>query len=118
MMPSRIRALLLACAAVAATAVVLQAQVETGKPIQLKAPRPQVQKFKGEVVHASAIQMVVRSRDNEKVVRTFTYSPKVKEQIDRIIGRGGYQAGDRVEIHHEVGSDVAVKIKGRPSRPL
>ena len=115
MTPSRIRALVLVALA-AAFALTLAAQ-DTQKPIRLKAPKPQILKFRGEVVHASSVQMIVRGRENEKVVRTFTYSPQVKEQMDRIVDRGGYQPGDRVEVHHEAGSDVALKIKGKPSKP-
>ena len=91
---------------------------ETGKPIRLKAPKPKIEKFKAEVIHASSIQIIVRSRENEKMVRTFTYSPKVKEHMEKIINRGRYQPGDKVEIHHEAGSDVALKVKGKPSKPL
>lgn len=108
----------MAAAALALASLALAAQVESGRPIQLKAPKPQVVKFKGEVIHANAYQMTVRSRENEKLVRTFTYTPKVKDQLSRIIDRGGYQAGDKVEIHHEAGSDVALKIKGKSSKPL
>lgn len=116
MRTTSIRTALLAVAAVAFASVAF-AQVESGRPVQLKS-KPRVLKFRGEVIHATAYQIVVRSRENEKLVRTFTYTPKVKEQIDRIIDRGGYQAGDKVEIQHEAGSDVAIKIKGKPSKPL
>lgn len=115
MKTTNIRATLLAAAV--AFASVAFAQVGTGRPVQLKA-KPQVMKFRGEVIHADAYQIVVRSRENEKLIRTFTYTPKVKEQMDQIIDRGGYQTGDKVEIQHEAGSDVAVKIKGKPSKPL
>jgi len=117
MKTTSIRAALLAAVAVAFASVAF-AQVESGRPIRLKAPKPQVQKFKGEVIHASGYQMIVRSSANEKVIRTFTFTPKVKEQMARIVDRGGYQAGDRVEIEHEAGSDVATKVKGKPSKPL
>jgi len=103
---------------VAVAAAGVPAQEQTAAPIKVKAPKPKVEKFKGEVLHANMIQIIVRSAKNEKVIRTFTYTPKVKEQIMKIIDRGGYQTGDKVEIHHEAGSDVAIKIKGKPSKPL
>lgn len=93
------------------------AQVETAKPIKLKAPKRKIEKFKGEVLSATSLQLVVRSRENAAVVKTFQYSPEVKEQMQKIIDRGGYQHGDKVEVHHEAGSDVALKIKGKPSKP-
>jgi hypothetical protein len=112
---SQIRAFVLLLAA-AFAAGPLAAQ-ETGRPIKLKAPKPQILKFRGEVLAATAAQMIVRSAENEKLVRTFTYSPKVKQQIDKRVDQGTlYQAGDRVEIQHEAGSDVALKISGKPAK--
>lgn len=116
---SKLRTLLLLSVAALFVPAALSAQdVETGKPIRLKAPKPKVLKFRGEVLAATSVQMIVRSAENEKVVRTFTYTPKVKEQIDKLVNENRlYQAGDRVEIRHEAGSDVAIKIKGKPSAP-
>jgi hypothetical protein len=37
--------------------------------------------------------------------------------MQKLLDRGGYQYGDKVEIQHEAGSDVALQIKGKPSRP-
>jgi hypothetical protein len=104
--------------ALALVATSVSAQVETGKPIQLKAPKKKIAKFKGEVLSMTNVQIIVRSRDNERVIRTFTYTPEVREKMQQIIDRGGYQHGDRVEIQHEPGSDVALKITGKPSKPL
>ncbi len=96
----------------------VSAQVETAKPIQLKAPKKKIFKFKGEVLAMTSVQIIVRSQSNERAIVTFTYSPEVREKMQQIIDNGGYQHGDRVEIHHESGSTVAVKIKGKPSIPL
>lgn len=92
------------------------AQMETRKPVQLKPPKIKVEKFKGEVLHANAVQITVRSRENARVVRTFSLSPKMREQMQKIIARGGYQYGDKVEVRYEAGRDLAIKIKGKPSR--
>ena len=117
MSSSSIRAALLGTA-IALLATGVSAQVETGKPIQLKAPKKKIAKFKGEVLSMTNVQIIVRSRDNERVIRTFTYTPEMREKMQQIIDRGGYQHGDRVEIQHEPGSDVALKITGKPSKPL
>jgi hypothetical protein len=119
MIHSKHRAILLAILAVVLTggvAPLCGAQVESGKPIKLKAPKQKLAKFKGEVLTATSVQIIVRSQDNERVVRTFSYSPKVQEQIQKIIDQGGYQHGDKVVIYHEPGSEVAVKITGKPSK--
>lgn len=110
--------LLLAVAALFVPAAMHAQDVETGKPIRLKAPKPKVEKFRGEVLAATSVQMIVRSAKNEKVIRTFTYAPKVKEKIDKLVDENRlYQPGDKVEIHHEASSDVAIKVKGKPSKP-
>lgn len=111
----RVVLLMAFCAALAAPFAA--AQVRTEEPIRLKTPKPKIEKFKGQVIAATAVQITVRSRENERIVRTFTFTPGVKEQMEKIIDRGGYQHGDQVEIHHAPGSDVAQKIKGKPSKP-
>ncbi len=119
MVQSPIRVVLFAAAALAA-AVPAGAQIDTSKPIVIKTikAKPKLEKFQGEVLHSNPVTMTVRSRENERIIRTFTYSPKVKEQMQQILEKGGYQYGDKVEIQHEAGSDVALRIKGRPSKPL
>ncbi len=110
--------MLLAAAALLAAAVPLRAQVDTSKPIRVKESKAKLVRFQGEVMNATSVQITVRSRENERVIRTFTYSPKVHEQMQKLIDRGGYQYGDKVDIQHEAGSNVAVRIKGKPSKPL
>jgi hypothetical protein len=114
---SSIPASLLAAAALLAAAIPLGAQLDASKPIPIKALKPKLVKFQGEVMHANPVALTARSRENELVIRTFSYSPKVREQMQRILDRGGYQYGDRVEIQHAAGSDVALRIKGKPSKP-
>jgi hypothetical protein len=117
MINSSMRAALLGTA-LALLATSVSAQVVTGKPIKLKAPKVKIEKFKGEVLSMTSVQIIVRSTENERVIRTFSYSPEMREKMQQIIDQGGYQHGDRVEIHHALGSDVAIKIKGKPSEPL
>lgn len=87
-------------------------------PIVVKQPKVKTQKFKGQVVHANRLQITVRSAANERVIRTFQLSSELQEKMRENIDRGrGYQNSDKVEIHHAEGSDVALKIKGKPSKP-
>jgi hypothetical protein len=109
---------LLVTVVLAAAAAPLCAQIDTSRPIPVKEVRPKLVKFQGAVLNFNSVQITVRSRENELAIRTFTYSPKVREQMQKIIDRGGYQYGDQVEIQHEAGSDVALRIKGKPSKPL
>jgi hypothetical protein len=92
------------------------AQVTTTAPIVIKQPKPKLEKFKGHVLSATIASIIVQSSDNEKMVRTFQYSAAAKEKMLAIIDRGGYQYGDMVTIFTEPGSNVALKIKGKPSK--
>jgi hypothetical protein len=93
------------------------AQTPTVPQIQLAVRRPQPGlRFKGEVVHADMGSIIVRDRKNERVIRTFSYSEKAREQMETIMARGGFQFGDKVEIRYEERRDVALEIRGGPSR--
>lgn len=116
MMRPSICAILLA--AVVLLAVPVAAQMDTSKPIPVRVLKPKLATFKGEVLNATVAAITVRSRQDERTIRTFTYSDEVRVQILQIIEKGGYQYGDKVVIRHEPGSDVALRIKGKPSKPL
>ncbi len=112
-----LHAVFLAAVTLAAGAPLL-GQIDTSKPIQVKTVKAKMQKFHGTVMNATSAAITVRSSENELAIRTFTYSPKTQAQMQSIIDKGGYQYGDRVEIQYAEGTDVAVRIKGKPSKPL
>jgi hypothetical protein len=118
MIRSSIRVAVLAALALPGAALPVSAQTQTAPPIKLKTPKPKVEKFKGEVLAFNSLQIMVRGQENERLVRTFSYTPELREQMQKLLDQGGYQHGDKVEIHHEPGSDIALKIKGKPSKPL
>ena len=93
------------------------AQVTTTAPVVIKQPKPKLEKFKGRVLSATIASLIVQSSDNEKVVRTFQYSPEMRDKMLAIIDQGGYQHGDMVTVFSDPGSNVALKIKGNPSKP-
>lgn len=97
-----------------------QEQADTSKPIVVKTTKPKTKReiFKGDVLNATAAAITVRNRENERQVRTFTYSPEVRDRMQKIIEKGGYQYGDKVVIETDPGSNVALAIKGKPSKPL
>ena len=94
--------------------------ISAGKPIAIKEQKKKstLEQFKGEVVSCTIAAITVRSEENERALRTFTYSPEVREKILAIIDHGGYQYGDRVTIRFEPGTSVAMKIKGKASKPV
>ena len=119
---SRIRAGVIALAVALATALAFSAmpvraqgnarsttaaKEHTSKPVWLK----------GEVLRVDDYSIVVRERGNPLALHTFSYAPSVQPMIWKIQGGAGYQYGDKVSILHQPGKTVALKIKGKPSKP-
>ncbi|HUL17347.1 MAG TPA: hypothetical protein VLV88_15220 [Terriglobales bacterium] len=75
-------------------------------------------KFQGTVVNANVAQITVRAKDNELDLQTFSLSQEVSQKMQAIIDKGGYQYGDKVTIYYDPTSHVAMKIKGKPSKPI
>ena len=114
---SNLIAALLTVAALGCAAAPARAQVNTRQPIEVQPAKVKLAKFRGEVVNANLVQITVRSAADARMIYTFRLSPKVRDEMVKIMEGGGYQVGDKVEIHHEPGSDVVVRIKGKPSKP-
>jgi hypothetical protein len=38
--------------------------------------------------------------------------------MQKLLDQGGYQFGDKVVIQYLPGTEVALKIKGKPSKPI
>jgi hypothetical protein len=97
--------------------------VDTAAPIVVNTikPKPKANaplKFQGYVMHANSIQLTVRAMGNDMAVETFLLSAEAATKMQQIIEKGGYQYGDKVTVYYDPQSLVAVKIKGKPSRPL
>jgi hypothetical protein len=73
--------------------------------------------LKGEVIHADAQSIIVSEQGNERMIHTFAVSPTLKNRMQAIVDRGGYQYGDKVKILHQPGQTVALKVSGKPSKP-
>ncbi len=107
-----------ALAAMAVAAAPARAQLSTSTPIVVKQDRPKPVWLKAEVVHADAHSMIVREQANSLAVHTFTYSPKIQGAMQQLTDQGGYQYGDKVKIFYQPGDTVALKVAGKPSKPL
>ena len=116
--------LLLAAGALCALAVSASAQVTTAPVIKLKpvhTHQPQQAKpakTSFEVLHMMTTGIQVRSLVNGLEIHTFTYSDQLRDPMRKLLDQGGYQYGDTVEIQYQPGTEVALKIKGKPSKPL
>lgn len=94
---------------------------DTAVPIIVNAVKPKptgLAKFEGTVMHANIAQITVRAKGNDLGVRTFTLSQVAAAKMQQIVDKGGYQYGDKVTVLYDPSSLQAVRIKGKPSRPL
>jgi hypothetical protein len=92
--------------------------VRAAEALKPKAKVPGSQWLKAEVIHADAQAIVVREQANGMMIHTFTFAPNMKDKMQAIIDKGGYQYGDKVKILHQQGQTVALKISGKPSKPI
>jgi hypothetical protein len=96
--------------------------VDEAAPIIVKlAPKPKqtgLQKYEGYIVHANIAQVTVRAKGNDLGIQTFPLNPDVAAKMQKIVDNGGYQYGDKVTVYYDPTSRTALKIKGKPSRPL
>ncbi len=74
--------------------------------------------LKGEVILASANSIVVREQGNEMAIHSFSFTPELKDKMQAVLDKGGYQYGDKVNILYETGQTVAIRIHGKPSKPI
>lgn len=93
-----------------------------GHPLSTELPTPPPKppkplKYDGEVIASNSATITVRSKENAMLTQTFTYSPAVRDQMIKILNKGGYQFGDKVVIHYTPGTVIAVKLQGKPTKP-
>ena len=121
---NKIFSLLLVAACTVCVAVApARAQVTTAPAIHVTAKAAHTQEAKPaktrfEVLHMTTSGIQVRSLVNGLEIHTFIYSDQIRDAMLKLIDQGGYQYGDKIEIQYKPGTDVALKIKGRPSKPI
>jgi hypothetical protein len=116
---SRILAILFAVGAGALFfAATISAQTGTSAPLVVQQDAPRRIWLKAEVIHADTNSIMVREQASSLTIHTFTYSPRIKDAMQKLMDKGGYQSGDKVKILYEQGQTVALKVKGKPSKPL
>jgi len=74
-------------------------------------------KTRFEVLRMMYQSIQVRSLADMREIHTFTFAPEIRGQMEKILNQGGYQYGDKVVVWYQPGANVALKIKGKPSRP-
>jgi len=104
-------------------AVVAPIVVDTAVPIIVNAIKPKSKtaglgKFEGYVMHANIAQITVRAKGNDMSLQTFSLSEQVAAKMQTIVDKGGYQYGDKVTVYYDPTSKKALKIRGKPSKPI
>jgi hypothetical protein len=110
-----------ASSAAAAQNPVAPIVVDTALPIVVKAVKPKpsgLSKFEGYVQHANIAQITARSKGNDRAIQTFSLSEAAAQKMQQIIDKGGYQYGDKVTILYDPTTLKAIKVKGKPSKPI
>jgi hypothetical protein len=97
--------------------------VDTAVPIVVNTIKPKSKtaglgRFDGYVMHANTIQITVRAKGNDMSLQTFNLSERASSEMQTIVDKGGYQYGDKVTVYYDPTSLKALKVKGKPSRPL
>ncbi len=95
--------------------------VDTAVPIVVNAVKPKptgLSRFEGFIMHANIAQITVRAKGNDQAIQTFSLSDAAAAKMQQIIDKGGYQYGDRVTILYDPATLKAIKVKGKPSKPL
>jgi hypothetical protein len=106
-----------------ASEVVKPVIVDTAVPIIVNTIKPKPKyvglgKFEGYVMHANTVQITVRAKGNDMSLQTFPLSERASAEMQTVVDRGGYQYGDKVTVYYDPTSLKALKVKGKPSRPL
>lgn len=118
--PAALLAAAFFCPAARAQAPVV---VDTAVPILVNAVKPKPKanglvKFEGFVTNANIAQITARARKSELTIQTFTLSQEVSAKMQKIVDKGGYQYGDKVTIYYNPATMQAMKVKGKPSKPI
>jgi hypothetical protein len=108
-----------AAAAAAAASVVSPVITRVYDVVTRRQPTPEGSEWlKAEVVHADAVTLIVRERENGYAVHTFNFSPDLQPKMQAMLDKGGFQYGDRVSILFMPGQTVALRVHGKPSKSL
>ena len=118
--PAALAAAAFFCPPAAALAPVV---VDTVVPILINAikPKPKANglvKFEGFVMNANIAQITARAKNSELTIQTFPLSQEASVKMQQIVDKGGFQYGDKVTIYYNPTTMQAMKVKGKPSKPI
>ena len=97
--------------------------IHTAAPIVVNVVKPKSKtaglgRFDGYVMHANIAQYTVRAKGDDMSLQTFALSQQASAKMQAIVDKGGYQYGDKVTVYYDPTTKQALKIKGKPSKPI
>ncbi len=97
--------------------------IDTAVPIVVNAVKPKSKtaglgRFDGYVMHANIAQITVRAKGDDRSLQTFALSQQASAKMQAVVDKGGYQYGDKVTVYYDPTTKQALKIKGKPSKPI
>ncbi len=84
---------------------------------QSAAPPIRIVKYRGTVVTANVASMVVRNPNDPREQMGFSFSPEMRNKMIAVMTAGGFRYGDKITVYYVYGSNVVVKMRGKPSKP-
>jgi hypothetical protein len=76
------------------------------------------QKFQGYFLNGNVAQVTLKAKGDDMAIQTFALSQAAAAKMQTIIDKGGYQYGDKITVYYDPQTRQALKLKGKPSRPL
>jgi hypothetical protein len=92
--------------------------VSTVNAVKARSKTAGLGKFEGYVMNANNVQITVRAKGNDMSLETFTLSQAASTSMQTIVDKGGYQYGDKVTVFYDPTTKTALKVKGKPSKPI
>jgi hypothetical protein len=115
---NKIRALLFAACLVLCGGFVVSPASPANAQSGLSTSSPSQNTVKTQFAVQRMLNQSLQVRDLTVVpgLHTFTYSPAIRDKMQKVFDAGGYQYGDLVVIWYKSGTTVALNIKGKPSK--
>jgi hypothetical protein len=93
------------------------ARTQTGTtPVASASLHGKETKTRFEVLRMMRTGIQVRSLTDSREIYTFTYSDRILSSMQNLFDHGGYKYGDKVIILYKTGTEVALNIRGKPSK--
>ena len=85
--------------------------------VTIRVAKNKFDKYRGRILAFNIASIIVQSTDNPRMIWSFQYSTELRAKVADMLSTASYQPGDKVVVYCNPGTTVAVKFKGKPSKP-